>query len=275
MLWHPVQHCPRSNSKQKVANLNLASVLVRPLGINDFPSEDWKQAILQPLLLSQVELAISANYLCGYFCLHSKQKSGDPQRSAAGGEQESPLYTCPDPDALQPRTNHTDSFFNAAQQKTAPTCTWFGSDSSFIWSLQRTKNLDCWSRKSSDTIWFSGQNLVELIHPLWWPWEHELLSIAACLLNSSWHPFAGWYLSRMPADIGTHKEFFLPAPAHCSPLTQGAAVISETWDIQRVIEQTRFWPRIKSLAFSPFTAQSPDASGITQAENLTFSLVFL
>ena len=90
----PVQHCPRPNSKQKVANLNLASVLIRPLGIHDFPSEDWKQAILQLLLLSQVELVISANYLCGYFCLHSKQKSGEPQRSAVGGElKESHLCT--------------------------------------------------------------------------------------------------------------------------------------------------------------------------------------
>lgn len=74
----PVQHRPRPSSK-KVANLNLASVLIRPLGIHDFPSEGRKQAILQLLLLSQVELVISANYLGDYFCLDSKQKSGDTQ----------------------------------------------------------------------------------------------------------------------------------------------------------------------------------------------------
>lgn len=96
--------------------------MIRPLGIHYFLSEDWKQATLQLLLLSQVELAISANYLCGYFCLPSKQKSGDRQWSAAGWElKESPLcaqarswYT--------PAVNwshHTDPSFNAVRQKTA------------------------------------------------------------------------------------------------------------------------------------------------------------
>lgn len=81
----------------------MASVVLRPLEMHDFPSEAWKQASLQVLVLSQVELAISANDL---FALKPKIRRSSVKCSWRI-EGESPLYTCPDPDALQLWTSLT------------------------------------------------------------------------------------------------------------------------------------------------------------------------
>lgn len=140
----PVQHRPRPSSK-KVANLNLASVLIRPLGIHDFPSEGWKQAILQLLLLSQVELVISANYLWLFlFGLKTKIRRYSVKCSWRRIEGESPLYTCPDPDTLQPWTSLTTLTPALMQHnKNQPlTCTWFGSDTSL--HLKPAKDNKSW-----------------------------------------------------------------------------------------------------------------------------------
>lgn len=222
-----------------MANLNLASVLIRPLGIHDLPSEDWKQAISQLLLLSWVELAISANYLRDYFGLYSKTGRSWVKCSWKRTEEESPLYTCPDADTLQPATSLTTPIpLKQHDRKQPSTC----SDSSLhlkpatddkswlsmkkiLWRhlVFGAEKLSCWVRISPRQHW-----------------EHELSPAAACLLNNSWHPTAGWYLLGMLVDLGTEKEFFLPTPAHYSPLPPHAAVTPETGDIWRVIEQTPF-----------------------------------
>lgn len=129
---------PRPNSRQNVANLNLASVLDQTSGNPLFPFRGLETSHITTAVAKPGELAISANYLCGYFCLHSKQKSGDRQWSAAGRElKKSPLcahawswYT--------PAVNwshHTDPSCNATWQKTA-------SNLHLIW---------LWLKSSSET----------------------------------------------------------------------------------------------------------------------------
>ena len=103
-------------------------------------------------------------------------------------EGESPLYTCSDPDALQPWTSLTTLTSPLMQhdRKRPLTCTWSGSNSSLHLKPAKDNRSWCWLTKSSDAVWFQGRTWLSSYFPCDDPGSMSSLSPQQQLASCCW-----------------------------------------------------------------------------------------